>query len=145
MVPRNCSPAHHHLLGQICNVISVQIYGEKDPDGFYMGEVNGRQGLVPGNMVSEVQVDDPDVAAQLLSESGRSGSVRPAPITDRDHRDSVDQRQPNGMAQGHARKAICIYLNQLPYPPTHQLHRVGRLIEAMYFFQRILKKKIIGI
>lgn len=35
-----------------------------------MGEVGGRRGLVPSNMVTEVQVDDPDVAAQLLRESG---------------------------------------------------------------------------
>ncbi|XP_055929859.1 RIMS-binding protein 2-like isoform X1 [Argiope bruennichi] len=35
----------------------IKIYGDKDPDGFYRGESNGRVGLVPGNMVSEVQVD----------------------------------------------------------------------------------------
>lgn len=34
-----------------------QIYGDKDPDGFYRGESNGRVGLVPGNMISEVQSD----------------------------------------------------------------------------------------
>ena len=38
-----------------------------------MGEVSGRRGLVPSNMVTEVQVDDPDVAAQLLRESGGRG------------------------------------------------------------------------
>ncbi|GFT17597.1 RIMS-binding protein 2, partial [Nephila pilipes] len=36
----------------------IKIYGDKDPDGFYRGESNGRVGLVPGNMVSEVQIDD---------------------------------------------------------------------------------------
>ncbi|XP_035213152.1 RIMS-binding protein 2-like isoform X2 [Stegodyphus dumicola] len=35
----------------------IKIYGDKDADGFYRGESNGRVGLVPGNMVSEVQVD----------------------------------------------------------------------------------------
>ncbi|CAL1288401.1 unnamed protein product [Larinioides sclopetarius] len=35
----------------------IKIYGDKDPDGFYRGESNGSVGLVPGNMVSEVQVD----------------------------------------------------------------------------------------
>ena len=51
-----------------------------------MGEAHGRQGLVPGNMVSEVQVDDPSVAAQLLTQSGggrgpagAGGPVPPAP------------------------------------------------------------------
>ncbi|GFX53478.1 transposable element Tcb2 transposase [Trichonephila clavipes] len=40
------------------NVVQSMIYGDKDPDGFYRGESNGRVGLVPGNMVSEVQLDD---------------------------------------------------------------------------------------
>ncbi|GIX90626.1 hypothetical protein CDAR_400863 [Caerostris darwini] len=35
----------------------IKIHGDKDADGFYRGESNGRVGLVPGNMVSEVQVD----------------------------------------------------------------------------------------
>ena len=34
----------------------VQVYGEKDADGFYWGEAGPRQGFVPCNMVSEVQV-----------------------------------------------------------------------------------------
>ena len=53
-----------------------QIFGDKDPDGFFYGESGGRRGLVPFNMVSEVQVDDPDIAAQLLKESNRSTSSR---------------------------------------------------------------------
>lgn len=48
----------------------MQIYGDKDMDGFYMSKVGSRRGLVPSNMVTEVQVDDPDIAAQLLRESG---------------------------------------------------------------------------
>ena len=39
-----------------CNVSRVQVYGEKDADGFYWGEAGPRQGFVPCNMVSEVQV-----------------------------------------------------------------------------------------
>ena len=34
----------------------MQVYGEKDADGFYWGEAGPRQGFVPCNMVSEVQV-----------------------------------------------------------------------------------------
>jgi len=47
----------------------IKIYGEKDDDGFYVGEANGRRGLVPCNMISEIHVDDPDIAAQLLKET----------------------------------------------------------------------------
>lgn len=39
------------------HVPSIQIYGDKDADGFYRGEANGRIGFVPCNMVSEVQYD----------------------------------------------------------------------------------------
>ena len=47
--------------------------GDKDADGFYWGEVGGRSGFVPCNMVSEVQVDDERVAQELLKESGADG------------------------------------------------------------------------
>ena len=40
----------------VCHVSCVQVYGEKDADGFYWGEAGPRQGFVPCNMVSEVQV-----------------------------------------------------------------------------------------
>lgn len=30
------------------------MYGEKDEDGFYFGEADGKQGFVPCNMVSEL-------------------------------------------------------------------------------------------
>lgn len=33
---------------------SVQVYGDKDPDGFYWGELRGRRGYVPHNMVAEI-------------------------------------------------------------------------------------------
>ncbi|KAL5273957.1 BZRAP1 family protein [Megaselia abdita] len=33
---------------------TIKVWGEKDADGFYWGELRGRQGYVPHNMVSEV-------------------------------------------------------------------------------------------
>lgn len=47
----------------------TQIYGDKDPDGFYRGELNGRHGFVPCNMVSEVQYD-PETGAPYRPVSG---------------------------------------------------------------------------
>lgn len=35
----------------------IKIIGEKDTDGFYKGELNGRTGFVPCNMVSELNYD----------------------------------------------------------------------------------------
>lgn len=33
----------------------AQVYGDKDPDGFYWGELRGRRGYVPHNMVTEIE------------------------------------------------------------------------------------------
>lgn len=47
----------------------IKIFGEQDADGFFYGESNGRYGFIPCNMVSEVQVDDPEVVRQLLNDT----------------------------------------------------------------------------
>lgn len=39
--------------------------GDKDQDGFYWGELRGRRGFVPHNMVSEI--DDNQVSTQGAS------------------------------------------------------------------------------
>ncbi|CAF4360198.1 unnamed protein product, partial [Didymodactylos carnosus] len=47
----------------------IKIYGDQDADGFYVGETSsGRTGYVPGNMVTELQVEDAEIEAQLLRE-----------------------------------------------------------------------------
>ncbi|KAJ8266301.1 hypothetical protein GJAV_G00128850 [Gymnothorax javanicus] len=46
----------------------IKVYGEKDADGFYRGECDGRTGFVPCNMVSEIQVDDDETKDQLLQQ-----------------------------------------------------------------------------
>lgn len=40
----------------------TQVYGDKDPDGFYWGEIGTKRGFVPNNMVTEV--DENQVGAQ---------------------------------------------------------------------------------
>lgn len=44
----------------------LQVYGDKDADGFYRGETCARLGLIPCNMVSEIQADDEEMRGQLL-------------------------------------------------------------------------------
>ncbi|KAL4609228.1 RIMS-binding protein 2-like isoform X1 [Arapaima gigas] len=44
----------------------LQVFGEKDTDGFYRGELGGRTGLIPCNMVSEIQAEDKDTMEQLI-------------------------------------------------------------------------------
>jgi RIMS-binding protein 2 len=42
---------------------TVQVWGDKDADGFYWGECRGRRGYVPHNMVVEVSEQDAGQAA----------------------------------------------------------------------------------
>ncbi|XP_072635939.1 peripheral-type benzodiazepine receptor-associated protein 1 isoform X5 [Canis lupus baileyi] len=44
----------------------LKVFGDKDADGFYQGEGEGRMGYIPCNMVVEVAVDSPKERQQLL-------------------------------------------------------------------------------
>ncbi|XP_059510864.1 RIMS-binding protein 2 isoform X7 [Stegostoma tigrinum] len=44
----------------------IKVHGSKDVDGFYHGESNGRVGLIPCNMVSEIQADDEAMMDELV-------------------------------------------------------------------------------
>ncbi|XP_062448331.1 peripheral-type benzodiazepine receptor-associated protein 1 isoform X1 [Rhea pennata] len=46
----------------------LKVHGDKDADGFYRGECAGREGYIPCNMVSEVQVENNEVKKQLLKQ-----------------------------------------------------------------------------
>uniref|UniRef100_UPI0037E7ADB1 RIMS-binding protein 2 isoform X2 n=1 Tax=Semicossyphus pulcher TaxID=241346 RepID=UPI0037E7ADB1 len=46
----------------------IRIYGDKDTDGFYRGEVRGRMGLIPCNMVSEIRAEDEETLDQLIKQ-----------------------------------------------------------------------------
>lgn len=46
----------------------IRVYGDKDTDGFYRGEVKGRMGLIPCNMVSEIRAEDEDTMDQLIKQ-----------------------------------------------------------------------------
>ncbi|CAI9740608.1 RIMS-binding protein 2 isoform X3 [Octopus vulgaris] len=52
----------------------IKIFGDCGADGFYRGEANGKLGYVPGNMVTEVKVRDPDVVQQLLKDNTSTSS-----------------------------------------------------------------------
>lgn len=53
--------------------------GEKDQDGFYWGELRGRRGFVPHNMVSEI--DENLIGTQGMNTSGPGSGVRNATTT----------------------------------------------------------------
>uniref|UniRef100_A0A670ZUM3 RIMS-binding protein 2 n=1 Tax=Pseudonaja textilis TaxID=8673 RepID=A0A670ZUM3_PSETE len=46
----------------------IKVYGDKDADGFYRGETCARLGLIPCNMVSEIQADDQEMMDHLLKQ-----------------------------------------------------------------------------
>lgn len=47
--------------------------GDKDQDGFYWGELRGRRGFVPHNMVTEI--DENQIGAQSTSATGGIPSI----------------------------------------------------------------------
>ena len=56
-------------------LLRVQVFGDKDADGFYRGEGGGRTGYIPCNMVSEVTADSPAGTQQLLQRGYLSPDV----------------------------------------------------------------------
>ncbi|XP_041437707.1 peripheral-type benzodiazepine receptor-associated protein 1 isoform X3 [Xenopus laevis] len=46
----------------------LQIFGDKDADGFYYGECAGKTGYIPCNMVSELHIQSEDIQAQLMKQ-----------------------------------------------------------------------------
>ncbi|XP_041644528.1 RIMS-binding protein 2 isoform X13 [Cheilinus undulatus] len=46
----------------------IKVFGNKDKDGFYRAEIRDRVGLIPCNMVSEIQTEDDDMMDQLLKQ-----------------------------------------------------------------------------
>ncbi|XP_045172088.2 peripheral-type benzodiazepine receptor-associated protein 1-like isoform X4 [Mercenaria mercenaria] len=60
----------------------IKVFGDKDADGFYRGECQGRVGYIPCNMVSEIQVDDPELEEQLLQEVQQNGTMSNSAISE---------------------------------------------------------------
>ncbi|XP_062273363.1 RIMS-binding protein 2 isoform X2 [Scomber scombrus] len=46
----------------------IKVFGHKDTDGFYRAEIRDRAGLIPCNMVSEIQTEDDEMMGQLLKQ-----------------------------------------------------------------------------
>ncbi|XP_017537623.1 RIMS-binding protein 2-like [Pygocentrus nattereri] len=61
----------------------IKVYGDKDADGFYQGELAGRFGFVPSNMVSEIPIQDGELKLRLfeqgfLPEESSGNSIAPS-------------------------------------------------------------------
>uniref|UniRef100_A0A7M4FQB4 RIMS-binding protein 2 n=1 Tax=Crocodylus porosus TaxID=8502 RepID=A0A7M4FQB4_CROPO len=53
----------------------VKVIGDKDVDGFYQGEIEGKVGYIPCNMVSEVEMDSIEMKQQLLKQASQDSKV----------------------------------------------------------------------
>ncbi|XP_055328435.1 RIMS-binding protein 2-like isoform X2 [Paramacrobiotus metropolitanus] len=95
----------------------LKIYGDKDSDGFYKGDIQGRQGLVPCNLVSEVT--DEATVRRILGNSGTSTLERtrsnPGKETKQPGQATVQFRQKNTnqpadrTAKGPVRRMVAMY------------------------------------
>ncbi|XP_073421901.1 peripheral-type benzodiazepine receptor-associated protein 1 isoform X2 [Dendrobates tinctorius] len=54
----------------------LQVFGDKDSDGFYQGQCDERTGYIPCNMVSELHIESEDARMQLL----KQGHLTPASL-----------------------------------------------------------------
>lgn len=52
----------------VLRFVSKQVFGDKDTDGFYRGELRARTGLIPCNMVSEIRAEDEETLQQLIKQ-----------------------------------------------------------------------------
>lgn len=68
-------PREQAALASRDNWSLLQVFGDKDADGFYRGEGDGRMGYVPCNMVAEVAVDSPVERQQLFQRGYLSPDV----------------------------------------------------------------------
>uniref|UniRef100_A0A6B2ED43 Putative peripheral benzodiazepine receptor prax-1 n=1 Tax=Phlebotomus kandelakii TaxID=1109342 RepID=A0A6B2ED43_9DIPT len=55
---------------------TIKVYGDKDPDGFYWGELRGRRGYVPHNMVTEIEEGQVGAQGGVPLATGTGQSVR---------------------------------------------------------------------
>ena len=49
----------------------ILVYGEMDDDGFFMGELKGKRGLVPSNFLTDVPIGyDPKQLLKIIAANG---------------------------------------------------------------------------
>ncbi|XP_039105514.1 RIMS-binding protein 2 [Hyaena hyaena] len=78
----------------------IKVYGDKDADGFYRGETCARLGLIPCNMVSEIQADDEEMMDQLL----RQGFLPlNTPV------EKIERSRRGGRHPGATRRVVALY------------------------------------
>ncbi|XP_031433163.1 RIMS-binding protein 2 isoform X3 [Clupea harengus] len=78
----------------------IQVYGDKDTDGFYRGEIREHSGLIPCNMVSEIRAEDEETREQLLKQGYLSLNT---PV------DKIEQNRRGGRHAVASRRMVALY------------------------------------
>ncbi|XP_048114414.1 RIMS-binding protein 2 isoform X5 [Alosa alosa] len=78
----------------------IRVYGDKDTDGFYRGEIRDRSGLIPCNMVSEIRAEDEETREQLLKQGFLSLNT---PV------DKIEQNRRGGRHAVATRRMVALY------------------------------------
>ena len=53
----------------------IIIYGDMDDDGFFIGEVKGKKGLVPSNFIREANTPDEEIERASVTQSQSRDSI----------------------------------------------------------------------
>lgn len=72
----------------------IYVKGEPDDDGFYLGEVDGVQGLVPSNYLQEIEEFADEAGPSQPGPPSRGGPVRPMARGDRNRGHGPGARGP---------------------------------------------------
>ncbi|XP_016157813.1 PREDICTED: RIMS-binding protein 2 [Ficedula albicollis] len=86
----------------------IKVYGDKDADGFYRGETCTRIGLIPCNMVSEIQAEDEEMMEQLLKQ-GFLPLNTPIEKIERGRRGARQQQQQQQQQPVATRRMVALY------------------------------------
>ncbi|KAF0299606.1 RIMS-binding protein 2 [Amphibalanus amphitrite] len=93
--PRHLSPnVDAEMELSFCTGDIIQVYGDMDDDGFYIGEIGGVRGLVPSNFLTDAPTQGPGQDRRAVSGGASPGPGQLGPPLPPRHRgDSRDRRK----------------------------------------------------
>ncbi|KAL5471347.1 hypothetical protein EMCRGX_G029453 [Ephydatia muelleri] len=126
----------------------VEVYGEMNPQGYYEASFRGRRGLVPANIVQELDVQDPSAKRRLFNQmlptsrtssraSSVCGSLRHGPPATPTHTPQKSPPQKDGyrfIAEYDYSPEECNFdCNELAFKEGSRLKVFGQETESGYF------------
>ena len=123
----------------------IKVYGDIDEDGFYFGELNGRTGLIPSNLIQEVEtLEEPsESAVQRNTKSSKtkpdssdgSALANPHNVSNFNHRSSdvkqTDSAINNSDSFDTALEKSLKQVNKMKYAESTHLFQVGAVSQSM--------------